>query len=114
MIDKLHSAGFYALKDIACIGIVILQDQVWLTADFFDFVDQEIIIWNNYVSFLTSSHVRITTEDDQLVWSLSKTSKYTPKDGYFHLIQVRNEMESSWWWKGLWKLNYPLKSKLYY
>ena len=64
MIVKLHNASFYALKDIACIGTVILQDQVWLTVDFFDFVDQEIIIWNNYVSLLTSSHVRINTKDD--------------------------------------------------
>ena len=69
MIDKLPSAGFYALKDIACMGTVILQDQGWLNVDFFYFVDQEIIFWNNYVALLTSSHVRITTEDDQLVWS---------------------------------------------
>ena len=98
MIVKLHIASFYALKDIACISTVILQDQVWLTADFFYFEDQEIIIWNNYVALLTSSHVRINTEDDQLVWSLSKTGKYTPKDGYAHLIHDRNEMECSWWW----------------
>ena len=87
MIDKLHYAGYFVLKDIACTVTVLLQDQGWMNADFFGFVDQEIIIWNTYVSFLTSSHVRISNEDDQLVWSLSKTGKYTRKAGYFHLIQ---------------------------
>ena len=109
MIDKLHNAGFFVLNDIACLGMVLLQDQGWLHADVFGFVEQENIIWNNYVALLISSHVRITTEDDQLVWSLSKIGKYTPKDGYFHLIQVRNEIESFWWWQWLWKLNCPLK-----
>ena len=69
MIDKLHNAGFSVLKDIACLGTVLLQDQGWLHADLFGFVEQENIIWNNYVALLISSHVRITTEDDQLVWS---------------------------------------------
>ena len=101
MIDNLHYAGYFVLKDIAFPGTVLLQDQGWLNVDLFSFVDQEIIIWNNYVVLLTSSHVRISIEDDQLVWSLSKTGKYTPKAGYFHLIQDRNEMESFWLWKWL-------------
>ena len=113
MIDKLHDAGFSVLKDIACLGIVLLQDQGWLHADLFGFVEQEIIIWNNYVALLISSHVRISNEDDQLVWSYSKTGKYTPKAGYFYLIEDRNDLDYSWWWKWLWKLNCPLKSKLY-
>ena len=33
------------------------------------------------------------------------------KKGYLHLLQDRNVMEYSWWWKVLWKLKCPLKSK---
>ena len=48
-----------------------------------------------------------------LVWSQSKSGKYTPKVGYLHLIQDMNEVEISWWWKLLWKLKCPLKSKIF-
>ena len=109
MIDKLHTVGKYVLKDIACFGSALLQDQGWLNADLFGFDDQEITIWNSYITLLTASHAKITTEDDKLIWILSKTGKYTPKAGYFHLILDRNEMEKSWWWKWLWKLTCPLK-----
>ena len=76
-------------------------------------MEQEIIIWNNCVALLISSHVQISNEDDQLVWSYSKTGKYTPKASYFYLIEDRNDLDWSWWWKWLWKQNCPLKSKLY-
>ena len=65
--DKLHDDGYYVLKDIACNGTSLLQDQGWLNVDFLGFDDQEIIIWNSYVALLTSSHVQISTEDDQLI-----------------------------------------------
>ena len=110
MIDKLHSAGFYFLKDIACPGVSILLDQGWLKVDILGFVDnQEIIFWIIYLALLKSSHVRIYNEVDLLVWSQYKTGKYTPKAGYLHLIWGMNEMEISWWWKLLWKLKCPLK-----
>ena len=67
MIDKLHSAGFYFLKDIACLGVSILMDQGWLNADILGFVDQEIISWNAYLALLKSSHVRLTIEVDLLL-----------------------------------------------
>ena len=70
MIHKLHSVGYFVLKDIACTRTTLLQDQGWLNADFLGFDDQEIIIWNSYVALLTSSHVKISTEDDQMIWRL--------------------------------------------
>ena len=39
MIDKIHNVGFTVLKDIACLGTVLLQDQGWLHADLFGFVE---------------------------------------------------------------------------
>ena len=35
MIDKLHTIGFFVLKDIVCTGTALLQDQGWLNADHF-------------------------------------------------------------------------------
>ena len=44
MIDKLHSVGFFVIKDIACTSTTFLQNQGWLNADPFYFDDQEIVI----------------------------------------------------------------------
>ena len=52
-----------------------------MNIDFLGFDEQEIGIWHSYVALLSPSHVRISNEDDQLIWSLSKTGKYTPKAG---------------------------------
>ena len=57
--------------------------------------------------------MRLSYDVDELVWNLSKYGKYSPKDGYLHLMLDKNEMEYSWWWKVLWKLKCPLKSKIF-
>ena len=100
---------FIFQKDIACHDVSILQKQGWLNADILGFVDQEIISWNVYLALLKYSHVILSNEANMLVWSQSKTGKYNPKAGYLHLIQDRNEMEISWWWKWIWKLKFLLK-----
>ena len=44
MIVKLHNEGYFVLRDIACMGIALLQEQGWLNADLLGFDEQEIII----------------------------------------------------------------------
>ena len=67
MIDKLHNEGYFVLRDIAVMGTALLQEQGWLNADFLGFDGQEIIIWHSYVALLSTSHVHISNEDDQLI-----------------------------------------------
>ena len=57
-------------------------------------------------------HVRLSNEDDKLAWNLSKSRRYSPKEGYVHLLD-RSELEYSWWWKVLWKLKCPIKAKIF-
>ena len=86
--------------------------QQWFTAESIGFTyPQEIDVWNGYVAILKSSHVRISTDDDALVWNLSKSSRYSPKEGYAQLM-IR-DMDHIWWWKVLWKMRCPLKTKLF-
>jgi hypothetical protein len=49
--------------------------------------------------------------DDELVWKKSPHGVYTPKLGYTALSVDLLQEEPSWWWRGLWKLKAPLKSK---
>ena len=67
-------------------------------------------MWNGYLAIPKSSHARLSNEDDALVWNLSKSGKYTPKEGYAQLMH--REVEHIWWWKVLWKLKCPLKIKI--
>ena len=68
-------------------------------------------MWNGYIAILKSSHVRILDDDDTLVSNLYKSGRYTPKEGYAQLM-IR-DMNHIWWWKVLWKLKCPLKTKLF-
>ena len=83
MLEKLHLAGFYCLSDIGLHGLSALMAQQWFSADFNGLTDpQEIDVWNGYIAILKSSHVRISNDDDALVWNLSKSGRYSPKEGY--------------------------------
>ena len=81
-----------------------------VNADFIGFTDpHEIVVWNGYLAILKSSHGGLTNEHDALVGNLSKTGKYTPKEGYAQLMH--RDVVHNWWWKVLWKLKCPLKEK---
>ena len=91
-----------------------LSEQGWLSANILGLSDiQDVLCWNGFLAILKASHVRLTNCEDKLVWNLSKTGNYSPKDGYVHLIQDRFGGDLSWWWKVLWKVKCPLKSKFF-
>ena len=61
--------------------------QQWFSAEYIGFDDPfEIDVWNGYLAILKSSHVRITNDNDALVWNLSKSGRYSPKEGYAQLM----------------------------
>ena len=96
MIEKLYLGGFFVLSDIGLHGLTDLLAQQWTNVDFIGFTNpQEIDLWNGYLSILKSSHARISIEDDTLVWNLSKSGKYRPKEGYAQLMN--RELEHNWW-----------------
>ena len=112
VIEKLHSYGFFSLKDIGTPRLTCPLEQSWLSTEQLGLVDQhDVIVWKGYLAILKSSHVRLSNDSDVLVWSLSKSRKYSPKEGYAQLLLDRNMMEYSWWWKVLWKFKCPLKEK---
>ena len=114
LIDSLHSAGFYSLKDIGSSTVSHLMEQGWLNVEALGFVEaQDIISWTGYLAILKSSHIILKNEVDVLVWNQSKSGKCSPKDGNLHLILEKHEMEIAWWWRMIWKLKCPLKSKIF-
>ena len=101
MIEKLHLAGLHFLSDIGYHGLSEVLTQLWFSAETIGFTNpQEIDDWNGYVAILKSSHVRISEDDDVFVWILSKSSRYTPREGYAQLMN--RDLNQLWWWKVLW------------
>ena len=83
MLERLRLVGLYCLSNIGIHGMSALMAQQWFTAYFIGFTDPfEIDVWNGYLAILKSSHVRISNDDDILVWNLSKSGRYSPKEGY--------------------------------
>jgi hypothetical protein len=48
-----------------------------------------------------------------LVWKKSPHGVYSPKLGYIALNVDLLQREPCWWWRGLWKLKAPLKTKIF-
>ena len=110
MLDRLHMAGFQFISDIGIHCLSGLMTQKWLSADTIGFTDPlDIVAWNGYIATLKSSHVRLSAATDCLIWNLSKSGKYSPKEGYAELMN--REVDSIWWWKVIWKMKCPLKTK---
>ena len=94
--------------------MTFMMEHLWLSTGNLGLVDiQDITCQNECLAILKASHVRLTDDVDELVWNLSKSGKYSPKDGYLHLMLDMNELEYSRWWKFLWKLKCPLKQKIF-
>ena len=87
LINILHDAGYYFLKDVGILSMSFFMEQGWLSSNDLGLVEIiDINAWNGYLTILKSNHIRLRNEVDVLVWNQTKTGKYTPKGGYMHLI----------------------------
>ena len=68
--------------------------------------------WNDYIYDLRRAHIRISDSDDDLIWKVDAHGSYSLKKGYLQLIPTQLKRDPKWWWKRLWKLKCPSKSKL--
>jgi hypothetical protein len=70
-------------------------------------------LWATYTRALKGAHIRISKTKDELVWKNSPHGTYTPKLGYSQLNIDLHQREPSWWWRGLWKIKFPLKARIF-
>jgi len=67
----------------------------------------------NYIRDLVRAHIHLIDQEDELVWEVDPSGKYTPKIGYMKLSHMEDQREIEWWWRPLWKLKCPPKIKLF-
>ena len=67
----------------------------------------------NYIRELDRAHIILTEHEDLLVWDADPGGAYTHKAGYLFLSAGVELREEVWWWRPLWKLKCPAKTKLF-
>jgi len=68
--------------------------------------------WVEYKAALTESHIRIVEGEDEIIWALAKLGKYSPKEGYLVLVETHQPQAIELWWKHMWKLEAPPRTRL--
>jgi len=57
-------------------------------------------------------HIHIIDGEYELIWASAKSGKYSPKDRYLVLVKPRKPQAIQAWWKHIWMLKVPPKSRL--
>eukprot|EP00253_Pinus_taeda_P006377 PITA_06377 len=70
--------------------------------------------WQEFITALAESHLKIKEGPDELVWNQAENVIYTPKAGYISLNIQKKRDTISFWWKSLWKLTAPPRTKLFF
>ena len=71
-------------------------------------------VWRDYIKELQRRNVRLKDRVDDLHWVISPSGLYAPKYGYIYQMGRRLGNARHWWSMSMWKLNCPLKSRLFF
>jgi hypothetical protein len=68
---------------------------------------------DRYLTEIKRSQIRLNDREDELIWDSTPSGIYTPKEGYIQLNLEQLQREPVWWWKKLWKIKCPTKTRLF-
>lgn len=112
LIDFLNQKDIFLIAHIGDSQNTNVFQQAWLSGNTLGIPDRWLQEWDRYIRPLTESHVRLREELDELLWGLAQNGKYSPKEGYL-VIHSRYKPEiCQFWWKNIWKLWGPPRSRL--
>ena len=66
-----------------------------------------------YIRALKQAHFLLQDREDMIAWDFDSSRIYSPRAGYTKLSTRAVLGEERWWWKKLWKLNFPPKTRLF-
>lgn len=69
--------------------------------------------WQQFTASLKHNAIRQKDDEDEIILSKNRASRMLiAKLGYEVLVEENVEGEKKWWWKVIWKLSSPLKSRI--
>lgn len=111
--DLLAQQNMLFISQVVDEATTILWQQGWL-------IDQQLNLredmgnsWSQYINNLIATHILLSDMDDELIQDPNPSSAYTPKEGYIFLGDKLYFKDLKWSWPRLWKMNRPLKEKLF-
>ena len=113
VIDALGQRGITSLNHLAVPRLDEQWRQSWRRATSLGLGERETGIMEHYLRELDRANILLTEQEDTLVWEADPEGIYTPKTGYLCLSAGMEQREDVWWWKPLWRLRCPAKSKLF-
>ena len=87
--------------------------QSWRSTSSFGLTDIDEGELAQYIGDLNRALIQLRDRKDELVWDVDPLGRYTPKVDYLKLSANGLQRERVWWWKKLWKINSPPKTRLF-
>jgi hypothetical protein len=75
--------------------------------------EEEKLELERYIFNLNSSQIRLMDCEDELIWDPAPSGIYSPKLGYLKYNSDLGLREPVWWWRKLWKVKSPTKTRLF-
>lgn len=86
--------------------------QAWKTARSLLLPRQWHQSWHTYTSALQESHIRLREGEDEIIWAIAKSGRYSLKEGYLLLANNHKPQLIKSWWKDMWKRKAPPRTRL--
>jgi len=112
-LEALNARGIVSLNQLADETNSTLWAQGWRNVGTLGMDNDVIPELEKYIKALKKSHIRLREREDILIWEKDPGGIYTPKAGYRAISLESIHHDSKWWWKKLWKLKCPPKSKIF-
>lgn len=112
LVIKLQSRGYGRLANIRCASGSSLH--YWLSSRDLGLSSLEVVYWNRYLDILHRHGIRLTNNDDVLVWDGAPDGNITAKSLYTHLIMDHTYPKEVGWKHSIWKWNIAPKIKFFW
>jgi hypothetical protein len=109
LLQVLNNSNIYSLAQ-AVDPLDTGTTHYWLESTTIGLSDELKYEWDNFVTYLRCSGIRLKNSNDKLVWSWNRsTGTVTAKLAYQSILYFNKLEERKWWFKAIWKLNIPTK-----
>ena len=84
----------------------------WKSVEDLGLEEVNVPIWRSFVTEINRYHIQLSNDKDSMVWVYNEAGEeYSVKLGYMKAFE-QGGIKYKWWWRKLWKMKAPTKSKL--
>lgn len=113
LVGVLEQNNFLFLPQVGDEMYTSIFHQGWKTRVQLSLNEDHCRVWGDYVLALQRAHIFLSDADDTLVWDKTLNGKYNPKAIYLSISVDPFIHDYKWWRRGIWKVNFPAKNKLF-